>query len=120
MTEPSPADGCLFCRIVAGEVPSTKVAETDLTYAFRDISPAMPNHVLVVPKRHITNAAQIEAGHGGDVADMFVAARQIALDEGLGERGYRLVLNVGPDALNSVPHLHMHLLGGRAMTWPPG
>jgi len=100
---------CLFCDIVAGDVPAEIVHSTDLTVAFRDVNPAAPVHVLVVPRRHIESAAAIEA------ADAEVAA------EGLGstERGYRLVMNVGADSLNSVPHLHVHLLGGRPMGWSP-
>lgn len=116
---------CLFCRIVAGDVPTTTVARTDHTYAFRDLAPAMPTHVLVVPTEHITNAAAITGAHADVMAELFTTARHVAEAEGLidadGEgRGYRLVLNVGPDALNSVPHLHLHVLGGRPMTWPPG
>ncbi len=113
---------CLFCGIVAGEVPAEIVHETDRTLAFRDINPAAPVHVLVVPRAHIENAAAITAEHAGDLAALVVAAREVAEAEGIAgsERGYRLIFNVGPDALNSVPHLHLHLIGGRAMTWPPG
>jgi len=113
---------CLFCGIVAGEVPAEIVHETDRTLAFRDINPAAPVHVLVVPRAHIENAAAITPEHAEDLAALVVAARQVAEAEGIAgsERGYRLIFNVGPDALNSVPHLHLHLIGGRAMTWPPG
>lgn len=113
---------CLFCRIVAGEQPADVVAETSRTVAFRDINPAAPVHVLVVPRDHVDNAANIDAGHGEDLAEMLVTARKVAEAEGIAtpERGYRLVFNVGPDALNSVPHLHLHVLGGRSMGWPPG
>lgn len=111
---------CLFCRIVAGEVPSDEVASSTLTYAFRDINPAMPSHVLVVPREHIESAASIEPDHAALLAELFETAQQVAEKEGLAERGYRLVLNVGEDALNSVPHLHVHVLGGRRMEWPPG
>ena len=111
---------CLFCRIVAGEIPSDKVLSTDRTYAFRDINPAAPTHVLVIPRDHIENAAAVEPDHADVLAEMLVAARTVAEQEGIAERGYRLVFNVGDDALNSVPHLHLHVVGGRRMGWPPG
>jgi histidine triad (HIT) family protein len=111
---------CLFCKIVAGEIPASEVASSERTYAFRDISPAAPVHVLVVARTHITNAAEVTAEHGDIVAEMLVMAGRIAQQEGVAESGYRLVFNVGEDALNSVPHLHLHVLGGRKMGWPPG
>jgi histidine triad (HIT) family protein len=111
---------CLFCRIVAGEVPSDEVASTERTYAFRDIQPAMPVHVLVVPREHITSADTVTPAHGDLLAEMMATAQQVARSEGLAGRGYRLVFNVGEDAQNSVPHLHLHVLGGRPMGWPPG
>ncbi len=113
---------CLFCAIVAGDVPADVVLETDRAVAFRDINPQAPVHVLVVPRQHIENAASVGATHAEDVIELFTAARAVAASEGIAgaDRGYRLVFNVGPDALNSVPHLHLHLIGGRAMTWPPG
>ena len=111
---------CLFCKIVAGEVPSKAALSTELTYSFYDINPAAPVHVLVVPRRHITNAAEISPGDAEVVAEMFAAAQQIAAAEGIAEDGYRLVFNVGKHALNSVPHLHMHVVGGHQMGWPPG
>lgn len=111
---------CLFCRIVAGEVPSERVATTEGVYAFRDISPAAPVHVLLVPRTHIADAAAIAAEHAGVVAEMFATAHQVAEAEGVAASGYRLVFNVGDDAQNSVGHLHLHLLGGRRLEWPPG
>ena len=113
---------CLFCGIVAGSVPADVVLETERTVAFRDINPTAPVHVLVVPREHVTNAAALGAEHADLLAAMAVAARQVAEAEGIGDadRGYRLVFNVGPDALNSVPHLHLHVLGGRSLGWPPG
>ena len=111
---------CLFCKIVAGEVPSKAVLSTPLTYAFYDISPAAPVHVLVVPRRHITSAAEIGPEDGEILAEMFTSAQQVAAAEGVADDGYRLVFNVGQHALNSVPHLHMHLVGGHQMGWPPG
>ncbi len=111
---------CIFCRIVAGEIPSQEVASSERTYAFRDIEPAMPAHVLVVPREHIESADTLRPEHADIVAEMFQTAQQVARQEGVADGGYRLVFNVGDDALNSVPHLHMHVLGGRRMEWPPG
>jgi histidine triad (HIT) family protein len=113
---------CLFCGIVAGEVPADIVHETDQTVAFRDINPTAPVHVLVVPRRHIENAATVATEHAEELVAILTAAREVAEQEGIGmpERGYRLVFNVGPDALNSVPHLHLHVIGGRPLSWPPG
>jgi histidine triad (HIT) family protein len=114
-------ESCLFCKILAGDVPSAKVAESDLAYAFRDINPAMPTHVLVIPRKHIANAAELDpAADAADLAAVYALARQVAIDEGLAERGFRLVFNVGDDSGNTVPHLHLHVLGGRRMGWPPG
>lgn len=111
---------CLFCRILAGEVPSREVASTGGTYAFYDINPGAPVHVLVIPRQHIPDAASIEAEHGDVLAEMFTTARAVAEKEGIAGDGYRLVFNVGDHALNSVPHLHLHVLGGQQMGWPPG
>jgi histidine triad (HIT) family protein len=115
-----PVTDCLFCAIVAGERPSTEVLSTDLVYAFRDLHPVAPTHVLVVPREHIVDAAHLTADHGPLLAEMFDVARWVALADGLAERGSRLVLNVGPDSGNSVAHLHLHVLGGRRLGWPPG
>jgi histidine triad (HIT) family protein len=108
---------CLFCKIVAGDVPSEKVHETETTVAFKDITPAAPLHVLVVPRRHIEDASFLTAADGPVLADMFMAARAVADQAGLAtpDRGYRLVFNVGPDAMNSIPHLHLHVLGGEPL-----
>jgi histidine triad (HIT) family protein len=111
---------CLFCRIVAGEVPSTEVAATDGTYAFRDIEPVAPVHVVVVPRQHIANADEIRSEHAAVVTELFTTAQAVARSEGVAGSGYRLVLNVGDDALNSVAHLHLHVIGGRRLGWPPG
>jgi len=111
---------CLFCRIVAGDVPSAAVASSDATYAFRDIDPAAPTHVLVVPRRHIADAAGLGPDDGPLLAEMFATARAVAAGEGVDATGYRLVFNVGEDARNSVPHLHLHVIGGRGLGWPPG
>jgi histidine triad (HIT) family protein len=113
---------CLFCRIVAGEVSAEVVDETDTTLAFRDINPQAPVHVLVVPRRHIDDASALTAEDGDVLAALLSSAQEVARLEGIAgpERGYRLVFNVGPQAQNSVPHLHVHVIGGRPMTWPPG
>jgi histidine triad (HIT) family protein len=113
---------CLFCGIVAGSIPAEIVYEDATVIGFRDIAPQAPTHVLVIPRHHITNAAEVEAGDGHVLEAMVLAAQSVADAEGIAapDRGFRLVMNVGPDALNSVPHLHLHVLGGRAMTWPPG
>jgi len=110
---------CLFCGIVAGRVPATVVHSDDETVAFRDVNPQAPTHVLVIPRRHVPSASAVEATTGVWTALMTVAAR-VAQAEGLGEDGYRLVINTGPAAGQSVAHLHVHVLGGRALSWPPG
>lgn len=114
------ADDCLFCRIVAGEVPADVVHEGETALAFRDINPQAPVHVLVIPRRHLDNAATVEAADADVVAQLLLTARTVADQEGVLATGYRLVFNVGDDALNSVPHLHLHVLGGRRLAWPPG
>ncbi len=111
---------CLFCRVVSGQADSDEVLSTEGSYAFRDINPAAPTHVLVVPRQHIVDASQVGPEHGAVLAEMLTTAQEVARREGLAERGYRLVLNVGEDALNSVGHLHLHVIGGRRMSWPPG
>ena len=113
-----PSD-CLFCRIVAREVPTDKVTENVYAFAFRDISPVAPTHVLIVPKRHISNADEIVAHDAVDVAALFTTAQEVARIDGLEERGYRLVFNVGRDSGNTVDHLHLHVIGGHQMRWPP-
>ena len=117
---PTTDPNCLFCSIVAGGIPSTEVASTVHAYAFRDLNPVAPTHVLIVPRQHVESADTVEAHHGEVLADMVVLAQQIARAEGIAGGGYRLVWNVGEDSGNSVPHLHLHLIGGRRMAWPPG
>jgi histidine triad (HIT) family protein len=119
MSEVSGAEDCLFCKIAGGEIESDVVHESATTFAFRDLDPQAPTHVLVIPRSHYANAADLAAGEPGTAADLFDAARAIADQEGLGE-GYRLVFNTGRAAHQTVFHAHMHVLGGRAMTWPPG
>jgi len=112
-------DECIFCKIVAGEIPAEIVHESETTVAFRDLVPQAPTHVLVIPRSHYPNAAALAQGEPSTAAHLFDAARAIAEQEGL-DGGYRLVFNTGADAHQTVFHVHMHLLGGRAMTWPPG
>lgn len=112
--------GCLFCRIVAGEIPSTRVGEDDTVIAFRDIAPRSPTHVLVLPREHIPSAADLTDADAAIVGRIFAMAAEIARSEGIAEGGYRIVTNVGTWGGQSVDHLHFHLMGGRAFTWPPG
>ena len=111
---------CLFCKILAGDIPSKEVLSTERTYSFYDINPAAPVHVLVIPREHIPNANEIRPEHAEILAEMFATAQAVAQAEGIAGSGYRLVFNVGEHALNSVPHLHMHVVGGHQMGWPPG
>ena len=111
---------CVFCKIVAGQIPAGVVYRGDQVTAFRDLNPQMPTHVLIVPNQHIADTEALEPEHDAVVGSMIRAAQEIARQEGLAARGYRLVFNTGRDANNTVPHLHLHLLGGRSMTWPPG
>ncbi len=110
---------CLFCKIAAGELDSDIVVERDGAVAFRDINPAAKTHVLVIPRRHIASAADLAESDGDLLAEIFGIINELAESEGL-EGGYRIVTNVGPDAGQSVHHLHFHLIGGRSMSWPPG
>ena len=107
---------CLFCKIIAGEIPSAKVYEDELTYAFRDINPMAPTHVLVVPKAHVPSMDGIDGAPDELLAACLRAARLVARQEGIAESGYRVVSNCGPDACQSVPHLHFHVLGGKRMS----
>lgn len=113
-------ESCLFCRIVAGDIPSDKVHEDELVLAFNDIDPVAPVHQLIVPKDHIASAADLGESNAELLGRLFAVAGQLAAGAGLPRSGYRLVTNVGADGGQSVDHLHFHLLGGRAMSWPPG
>jgi histidine triad (HIT) family protein len=110
---------CLFCRIVSGEIPSKKVYEDEQVYAFEDINPQGPTHVLVVPKKHIRGLKEASAEDAELIGQCQLAAAKIAREHSI-EDGYRTVLNVGPRAGQSVFHLHVHLIGGRTLYWPPG
>ena len=110
---------CLFCSIVAGDIPADRVAETDLALAFRDIRPAAPTHVLVIPKVHRPTLAELAESHPDEAVGVLTLARQVADLDGVGD-GYRLVCNNGAAAQQTVFHAHVHVLGGRELTWPPG
>jgi len=111
---------CLFCDIAAGKRPSRTVYADDQLVAFHDIRPQAPTHVLVVPRRHVTSLLDLEPGDDALVGTLVRKARDLARELGLGERGFRLVMNCGDDAGYSVYHIHLHLLGGRGLGWPPG
>ena len=108
---------CIFCRIAAGEIPARIIAEENAALAFHDLQPQAPIHVLVIPTRHVASAAEADSATLGAVLTL---AAKVARDLDLDARGYRLVTNVGPEGGQSVHHLHVHLLGGRQMRWPPG
>lgn len=112
-------EDCLFCKIVAGDIPSDKVYEDETVLAFRDIDPQAPVHVLVIPKAHIPSAAAVTAGNSGVIAHIFEVIAGIVRDLNV-QDGFRVVSNCGDSAGQSVKHLHFHVLGGRDMTWPPG
>jgi histidine triad (HIT) family protein len=110
---------CLFCRIIAGQIPSKKVYEDDNVYAFEDIDPKAPTHVLVIPKKHFAGLKEAQAEDAEIIGRCHLVAAEIARQRNI-EKGYRTVLNVGPESGQSVFHLHVHLIGGRRLNWPPG
>ena len=111
---------CLFCAIVAGEIPATTVLETDRILAFRDINPQARTHVLVIPKTHYPDVAALAAADAALLGEVIGAVQQVAAADAVAESGYRVVFNTGAEAGQIVPHVHAHLLGGRFLTWPPG
>jgi histidine triad (HIT) family protein len=111
---------CIFCKIVNGDIPADVVAESDLALAFRDLTPQAPTHVLVVPRDHYPTVADVAAAGDVDLADLVRLAAEVARLEGVADSGYRLVANTHADAHQTVMHAHLHVLGGRAMGWPPG
>lgn len=113
-------DDCLFCKIVAGDIPADIVYQDDTVVAFRDINPQAPTHILIIPREHISTINEIEAEQEATAGRLFTAAREIAAQEGLSDKGYRVVMNCGEGAGQSVFHIHLHLLGGRGFDWPPG
>lgn len=116
----APTTDCVFCQIAEGLLPSTRVYEDEYVIAFRDLNPQAPTHVLVIPKQHIPGIADPAAEDGETLARLFIAANKVARDQGIAESGYRLVFNQGGDAGQAVAHLHLHVLGGRPLGWPPG
>ena len=113
-------DDCLFCRILEGEIPADIVYESDTAIAFRDINPQAPTHVLIIPRKHITTINEITPQDEAIVGSLYSAARSIAAREGFSDVGYRAVMNCNEAAGQTVFHIHLHLLGGRAFSWPPG
>ncbi len=111
---------CLFCKIIKGEIPATKVYEDDEILAFKDVGPQAPVHILVIPKKHISTILDAEPEDNELIGKMFQAANSIAKDKGINKKGFRLVINCNDDGGQAVYHIHLHLLGGRQMTWPPG
>ena len=111
---------CLFCKIVAGDIPADIIYESDAAIAFRDINPQAPTHVLVIPRRHVSTINDLEPGDAALVGELFLAARHIAAEEGIAEHGYRSVINCNRAAGQTVFHVHLHVLGGRDLDWPPG
>ncbi|MEO8273079.1 MAG: histidine triad nucleotide-binding protein [Chloroflexota bacterium] len=111
---------CLFCRIVAGELPAARVAEDEHAIAIRDIAPRSPTHILLLPRDHIASAADLTDAHAPLLGRMFAMAAEIARAEGIADAGYRIVTNIGAWGGQSVDHLHFHLMGGRPFDWPPG
>lgn len=111
---------CLFCRIIAGEIPSTIVYRDDQMTAIRDVNPAAPTHILLLPNRHIAGVADVQADDQALLGSLLTTGVRLAEHEGIAQTGYRLVINSGAHAGQSVFHLHLHLLGGRPMHWPPG
>jgi histidine triad (HIT) family protein len=111
---------CLFCRIVRGEIPATTVLDDDTVLAFRDIAPRSPTHILVIPKVHIASALDLTEDDGPMLGRLFAATARIAREQGIADDGYRLISNVGRWGGQTVDHLHIHLMGGRAFDWPPG
>jgi histidine triad (HIT) family protein len=114
------SDDCLFCKIIAGDIPSDKVYSDDDVYAFRDINPAAPHHILIIPKKHMASVSAADDQDEALMGKLLLKANQIAEQEGLCSGGFRYVINTGNDGGQTVSHLHLHILGGRAMRWPPG
>ncbi len=120
MTETSPRakDDCIFCRIVSGDVAASIVSESDDAIAFRDVNPKAPTHLLVVPRSHVSSMDDATEADG--LGDLLLFAAQVAREQGLSRRGYRIVINIGENGGQTVEHLHLHVLGGRRLAWPPG
>jgi histidine triad (HIT) family protein len=113
-------DDCIFCKIIKGEIPSRKVFEDDEILAFHDISPAAPTHFLVIPKRHIADLMETQAADSALLGRLLFKAQELAREQGCEEKGFRLVINCKSYGGQTVDHLHLHILGGRQLSWPPG
>ncbi len=113
-------ENCLFCKMVSGQIKPQTVYETDQVLAFRDISPQAPVHILVIPKAHIATLNDIDTPHAALLSEMMLTAKQVAKQEKIAESGFRVVMNCNADAGQSVFHIHMHVMGGRTLHWPPG
>lgn len=111
---------CIFCKIVKGEIPATKVYEDDMVFSFRDISPAAPEHILIIPKKHISNLNEVTEEDSKIIAHIYIVAKEIVKNLGIDKNGYRVVTNCGEDGGQTVHHIHFHVLGGRTLKWPPG
>ena len=111
---------CIFCRIAAGEIPAQVVWEDEDTLAFRDIDPRAPTHILVIPRKHIPSVSQMDAADAALMGKLFLGAQAVAAADGVAEAGFRMVMNNGAGAGQSVDHVHLHVLGGRPLAWPPG
>ena len=111
---------CIFCKIIAGDIPSTTVYKDDTVTAFRDINPVAPTHILIVPNRHITSVNDLIPDDEPLVGHLFTTAKELAISEGIADTGYRLIINTGPDGGQDVFHLHLHLMGGQRMRYPMG
>lgn len=111
---------CIFCKIAAGTIPANVVYQNDDVLAFRDLNPQAPTHILVIPKKHIATTNDITTNDAALIGQMYLAAKQIAKDEGIADSGYRTVMNCNRGAGQTVFHIHLHVLGGRPMSWPPG
>ena len=119
-SNPNPNHDCLFCKILAGDIPADIVFESDTAIAFRDINPQAPTHVVIIPRQHIATINDVGESDEKIVGSLYSAARNIAAAEGFAEEGYRTVMNCNEAAGQTVFHIHLHLLGGRALSWPPG
>lgn len=113
-------DNCIFCKIVQGEIPCSKVYEDDSILSFKDINPEAPVHVLIIPKKHISNLNELGLDDLSIISHIFYKAKDIAKDLGIAEDGYRIIANCGKDGGQTVSHVHFHLMGGRSLAWPPG
>lgn len=116
MTDPD----CLFCKFISGELPTDVVFETDKVFAFRDINPQAPTHILIIPRKHIATVNDLSKSDVDDIGNLYLVAKELAKEEGFSEDGYRLVMNCNAAAGQTVFHAHLHLLGGRLFNWPPG